>query len=92
MAQMATVPVFACRKCGRPVYVTHLSSIGKDPDASRLKELMKGLQDIALCKYCQMSYNWYASQGRSDEFLISPNIVIYNVVDISGNDYYRKKG
>ena len=90
MAQMATIPVFACRKCGAPVYVTHLSSVGNDADASKLKELMQGLADIALCKYCQMKYNWYASQNRSDEFLINPHIIIYNVDDKSGLDYYGK--
>jgi hypothetical protein len=92
MAQMATVPVFACRGCGKPVYAVKLESFGDDPDASKLKELMQGLKDIALCKYCRMKYNWFASQGRSSEFLLNPNLVIYNVVDISGADYYRKKG
>lgn len=92
MAQMATNPVFACRKCGTPVIVSHLSSMRDDADSSLLKELMQGLKDIALCKYCRLKYNWYASQGRSDEFLLNPHIVIYNVVDVSGLDYYRRKG
>jgi hypothetical protein len=92
MAQMATVPVFACRGCGKPVYVVHLSSNKDDPDANLLKQLMQGLKDIALCKYCRMKYNWLASQGRSDEFSLNPRGVIYNVVDPSGVDYYRKKG
>ena len=92
MAQMATVPVFACRGCAKPVYGLHVQSFGNDQDASRLREIMQGLAGIALCKYCRMKYNWLASQGRSDEFLLNPNIVIYNVVDPSGLDYYRKNG
>jgi len=90
MAQMATIPVFACRRCGKPVYVTHLSS-AKDPDASKLKELMKGLSDIALCRNCRETYNYLASQGRSEEFLINPDGIIYSVVDNSGVDYYGRK-
>ena len=88
---MATIPVFACRKCGTPVYVTRLESLSNDPDASKLKELMKGLADIALCKYCQMKYNYFAAQGRSDEFPLNPHIVIYNVHDHSEADYYGRK-
>lgn len=90
MAKMATTPVFACRKCGQPVQA-HLESFN-DPQAEMLKDLMKGLSDIALCKYCQMQYNWLASQGRSDEFYKNPVGVLYNVLDFSGVDYYRKAG
>ena len=91
MAQMATLPVFACRGCGKAVVAT-LESYGKDEDASRLRELMQGLAEVAMCKYCQMRYNWLASQGRSNEFILNPVGVLYNVLDHSGNDYYRKNG
>ena len=91
MSALATNPVYACRRCGKPV-IAHLSTTVKDEDSSLIRELMKGLADIALCKYCRMAYNWYASQGRSDEFLLNPHIVIYNVIDPSGLDYYRRKG
>lgn len=95
MAEMATVPVFACRVCGKPVYATHLSTTGKDPSAETLKVLMQGLSKIALCDYHKAKRNWYASQGREDEFLaneLNPMTVIYNVVDNSKLDYYRKNG
>lgn len=90
MAEMATTPVFACRVCGKPVYVTHLSSVG-DPSAEKLKMFMQGLPKISLCKYHRKVYNWYASQGRSEEFLLNPNIIIYTVLDNSGLDYYGRK-
>jgi hypothetical protein len=90
MAKMATVPVFACRGCGQPVYVTHLSSVN-DSDASKLKSLMQNLQKIAMCKTCQMRYNWLASQDRTHEFLFNPHIVIYNVADHTEADYYSRK-
>jgi hypothetical protein len=94
MSQMATTPVFACRVCGKPVYVTHLSTTGRDDNAENLKRLMVNLSKIALCKYHAMKRNWYASQGREEEFLkneLNPLTVIYNVVDNSGMDYYRRK-
>lgn len=93
MSQMATTPVFACRVCGKPVYVTHLSTTGTDADAEQLKRLMQNLGKIALCKYHAMKRNWYASQGREEEWLkneLNPTTVIYAVSDRSGLDYYRK--
>lgn len=90
MSQMATVPVFACRGCGKPVYVTHLS-MRDDPDASKLKKAMQNLPKIAMCKYCKMKYEWLAAQNRTDEFVLNPHAVIYSVVDSSGIDYYGRK-
>lgn len=90
MAEMATVPVFACRGCGKPL-LAKLTSYN-DEGAKLLKELMSGLSDIALCKHCKARYNYLALQGRSDEFHKNPTSVIYNVIDNSGNDYYRKNG
>ena len=89
MSQMATTPVFKCRRCGKPVAVTHLS-MRNDPDATQLKAAMQNLQKIALCKYCQMVYNWLAAQDRTNEFLINPDAVILSVVDVSGADYYGR--
>lgn len=94
MAEMATVPVFACKVCGKPVYVVHLSTTTNDPQAEMLKTLMQGLGNIALCKYHAMKRNWYASQGREEEWLkneLNPRTVIYNVVDNSNLDYYGRK-
>lgn len=91
MSQMATIPVFKCRKCGNPVAVKSLSTIN-DPSAEKLKGLMQNLSKIALCKYCQMMYNWYAMQDRTAEFYTNPHVVILNVLDFSGADYYRRNG
>lgn len=88
---MSTVPVYACSVCGKPVYVTHLSSIN-DPRAEKLKMLMQGLRKIALCDYHRAQKNYYASQGRESEFYTNPEAIIYNVIDPSDLDYYRKKG
>lgn len=91
MSKMATTPVFACRKCGKPVYVTNLSTQVDDPASELLQSFMQGLAKIALCGGCRAAYNWYASQGRSEEFLTNPEIVIYNVRDNTELDYYGRK-
>jgi hypothetical protein len=94
MAEMATVPVYGCRVCGKPVYVTHLSTTIKDPGAELLKTLMQGLSKVALCDFHQRQRNYYATQGREEEFLtnaLNPGTVIYNVVDNSKLDYYGRK-
>lgn len=87
MPKMATVPVFACRGCGTPVYGVHLEA----RDMETLKELMQGMAQIALCGNCKGRYNYLAAQNRSDEFPLNPNLIIYNVIDKSGNDYYGRK-
>ena len=89
MAQMATIPVYKCRRCGKPVYATHLST-QKDEGAKMLQAFMQNLQKIALCRECQRIYNWLAQQDRTDEFLVNPHIVILNVVDNTELDYYGR--
>jgi hypothetical protein len=81
---MSTTPVFACRVCGKPVVVSRLSTYVDDPDGKLLQSLMKGLAEIALCPSHQAKRNWYASQGRLDEFLkneLNPRAVLYSVQD-----------
>lgn len=87
MAEMATTPVFACRNCGKPVYVVHLSSVN-DPDASKLKVLMQGLVNIALCPECRKIKRWRDAHGR--EFRVNPQGIIYSVIDKSDADYYGR--
>jgi len=94
MSRMATIPVFACRVCGKPVYVTHLSTAGRDDNAEGLKRLMQNLGKITLCNWHQRQRNYYASQGREEEWIsneLNPATVIYTVVDPSGADYYGRK-
>ena len=86
---MATTPVFACRSCGRPVAVTHLSSIN-DPNAEKLRSFMKHLADIAICPECRKKQLWLMAHGEPSEFRVNPNGVIYSVIDKSGLDYYGK--
>jgi hypothetical protein len=66
---MSTVPVFRCKYCGRPVYVTSLRTSQPDPDGELLGEFMQNLKKIAMCRTCRAKYNYMAEQGRSDEFI-----------------------
>jgi len=75
MSQMSTTAVLKCKYCGKPVYVTDLRTLRPDPDAELLNEFMHNLNKLAICPKCQKKYNYYSSQGRSEEFLrgmISP--------------------
>lgn len=87
MGQMATIPVFACRVCGKPVYGVHLST-QNDPDNERLKLLMQGLAKAALCDYHKNRYNYLAERNRSDEMPLNPNLIIYSVIDNTKANYY----
>ena len=92
MAKMSTVPVFACRDCGKPVYVTNLQTMVEDPDGKLLNTLMKGLSEIARCPDCRAKWNWWASQNRSAEYyanFFNPQGVLYNIrPGISQVDWY----
>ena len=76
MSQMNTVPVFKCRYCGTPVYVTGLKTSTPDPDGTKLEELMRGLQRIALCNSCRKKYNYLAERNRAHEMLLNPDVVL----------------
>lgn len=82
MSQMSTVPVFACRVCGAPVFATQVATYVDDPEGKVLEALMKGLSEIAFCPEHRRQWNWYASQNRADEFyanLFNPEGVLYNI-------------
>lgn len=68
MSELKTQPVLLCRRCGAPVIVVSLSTASPDPEGKLLAEFMKGVSKIALCEYCQAQRNWYAAQGRSDDW------------------------
>jgi len=69
MSQMSTTAVLRCKYCGRPVYVTELSTTRPDPNTEELSEFISNLHRIAMCPRCQKAYNYYASVGRLEEFL-----------------------
>jgi len=69
MAQMSTIPVFRCKYCGKPVYFTECRTATPDPEGELLGELMRATARNPICPKCQKVYNYYASQGRSDEFI-----------------------
>lgn len=68
MSEMKTRPVFRCKRCEKPVVATHLSTLEEDPEGKRLSQLMKVFFDIAYCESCLEAYNYYAREGRLDEF------------------------
>lgn len=65
---MRLIPVFKCRVCGKPVFVTLLDTTRPDPDGVLLHKLMGGLAKVALCNWHQRQKNWYASQNRLEEW------------------------
>jgi hypothetical protein len=85
MSVMNTFPVFKCTVCGRAVTVTKLqTSQPDDPQLTRLMAMMKSLEKIAMCPHCLRAYNYYAGQGRSEEFLrsqLAPVLSVYNPKD-----------
>jgi hypothetical protein len=92
--KMATIPVFKCRACGKPVYVTNLQTTMDDPDGSILRSMMQGLSKVALCDFHARQRAWYAKQGREEEWknlVFNPQPVILNVLDNTGLDYYGRK-
>lgn len=68
MSTMRLIPVFKCRVCGKPVFVTLLDTARPDPDGRLLHVLMAGLERVALCGFHQKQKNWYASQNRLAEW------------------------
>ncbi len=70
MSVMKLVPVFKCRYhgCGKPLYVSLLATAMPDESGEKLQQMMRGLEKIALCPFHQAKRNWYAQQGRSEEF------------------------
>lgn len=68
MSQLSTQPVVKCRRCGRPLVLTHLSTTVPDESGELLFEMMEMVGRKALCDPCQKQYNYYASIGRSREW------------------------
>lgn len=68
MSQMNSVVVMACKRCGKPVLVTHLSTTEADAGGELLGQLMQGLKDIAYCPYHLKQRNYYAAIGRMDDW------------------------
>lgn len=69
MSQMSTTAVLRCKYCGAPVTVNLLRTTQPDPHGELLGEFMRNLSKIAMCNTCKNKYNYYASQGRVEEFL-----------------------
>jgi hypothetical protein len=65
---MKTEAVLRCYRCGAPVILKHLSTAKSDPEGRVLHEFMRNVGKIALCPFHQAQRNYYASQGRSEEW------------------------
>jgi len=83
MSQMSTVPVFKCKYCGKPVYVTMLHTTQPDPTTKQLEGFMRNLKKIAMCNSCKRKYNYMAAQGRSEEF-IRGALCPVNIINLIG--------
>ena len=68
MSKLSTSPVVRCRKCGRPLEVSHLEAYGSDPEGENLFRSLRNLAKSALCGFCQRRRNYYASVGRVDDW------------------------
>ena len=72
MSQLSTHPAYSCLGCGKWGQVTHLATAGPDPDASKLRGLMKGLRKIAKCKECLKRDRYMAENPLTDRFYYDP--------------------
>lgn len=70
MSQMSTTAVLKCRipDCNNFIAVSDLMTTQPDEDAVLLEMFMANLKKIALCPYHMERYNYYASQGRVEDF------------------------
>lgn len=68
MSQLSTVPVVRCKRCGKPLAITYLSTTTEDHEGKQLNELLQNMGRNALCSACKQSYNYYASQGRTEDW------------------------
>lgn len=68
MSQMNTKPVLLCRRCGRPLVVSHLSTSKPDPSGEELHGLIANLSKIALCDYHRRQRDYYIMQGRGEDW------------------------
>ena len=66
---MSTTAVLKCRFCNKMVTVPVLQTTKPDPDGSLLRELMRNLGTMAMCSFHFHQYNYYASQGKGQEYL-----------------------
>ena len=68
MSQLNVKPVLLCRRCGRPLVVSHLSTTNPDPDGRELHALSQNISKIALCEFHRRQRDWYIMQGRGEDW------------------------
>ena len=68
MSTLLTQPVYKCSRCGRLVTLTLLTTFQPDPDKTQLLDLNKMFSKAALCESCKGGLNYYASQGRGQDW------------------------
>jgi len=60
--------VVKCRRCGKLVTITHLSTRGPDPDGKLLRDLLQFVGKNTLCKACKRSRDHYISINRLEDW------------------------
>lgn len=68
MSRMSTEAMLRCRRCGRPVVVSHLETYFPDESGKQLFPWMQGLSKIAMCERCLGEYNHKAKDNRADDW------------------------
>ena len=68
MSMMSTRPVLYCRRCGKALVVTQLSTQVEDPDGTLLHEFMVNLHKIAYCDFHRKQRVYYSEVGRLEEW------------------------
>ena len=68
MSAINTTPVLLCKRCRRPLVLTQLSTAAPDPEGVLLHQLMQSIGQNAICKDCRNQLNYYASQGRGEDW------------------------
>ena len=68
MSQLSTTPVVKCKRCGKPVTITHLSTRDPDPTGELLFKLLQFVGSNTLCKTCKRSRDYYLSINRLDDW------------------------
>lgn len=67
MAILKTTPVVFCKRCGKPLTITALTTKA-DPNGTLLNEIVKLAVANALCDNCQGARLYYIGENRMEDF------------------------
>ena len=72
MAILKTTPVVFCKRCGKPLTITALTTKA-DPNGELLQQIVKLAVDNALCSDCQNARLYYIGENRMEDFHVRPD-------------------